>query len=138
MKKVIFISLFAVIVFFLLFGEDIYHNSTDNMYWKKLNSSISDDNIAEIILESKNEIRIIGDEKKGFIKDLNEAKFYRSNGSKIGPTGPVITLILKDGSKQYFEYWGEAIFETTYSNRQFLIKSNEIERVLKGYNITIN
>lgn len=135
MKKIIVILiLITVFMFFLLFGEDIYHNSVDNSHWNQLNSNIKNAKIDKIILESE----LVGNEKSDFINNLNKAKFYKSNWRKIGPTGPVITIVFKDGSQQHFEYFGNAIFETSYNTGQFLIKSIEIEQVLKKHNITLN
>ena len=135
MKKLIFFTiLITVSIFLLLFGETIYHNSADNICWKQLNANINYDKIYQIILESE----LVDSEKSDFINNLSKAEFYKSNWRKEGPTGRVYTIVFKDGSKQYFQYWGNAIFETTYSNGQFLIKSNEIEKTLKKHGITLN
>ena len=135
MKKItVVLILITLFIFSLLFGEDIYYNLVDNSHWNQLNSVINNTKIDEIILDSE----LTGNEKSDFISNLNKAEFYKSNWRKIGPTGPVFTIVFKDGSKQYFEYFGNAIFETSYNNSQFLIKSIEIEQVLKNYNINLN
>ena len=137
-KMLVVITVIIVVLLLSSFWKDIYYYSIDNMKWKRLSSNIKDENVSKIILDSKNTIGLVGAEKSDFIKNLSEAKFYRSNWRKIGPTGAIITMIFKDGSEQNFEYWGSATFETTFENGQFLIKSNEIERVLKKYNITLD
>lgn len=136
MKKIKIIAIIAFI-FLIFFGQDVYHNSVDYIYWKQLSSNIKTSTISKVILESGNPIELKNNEKKNFIKNLSEAKFYKSNWRKIGPTGPTIGIMFKDGKKLYFEYWGNAKFELTLKKEQFLIRSADIERFMKEYNITL-
>lgn len=136
MKK---IKIIAIIVFILLvfLGQDIYHNSVDYIYWKQLSSKFKTSTISKVILESRNSIELKGNEKKDFVKNLNKAKFYKSNWRKIGPTGTIIEIVFKDGKKLYLEYCGNAEFELTLKKEQFLIRSVDIEKFIKEYNVTL-
>lgn len=140
-RKVITIAVLAVIavtILLSLFGKDIYYNSMDINHWKQLKSIIKEDNIYKVILNPASQVELEGNEKSNFIQSLNKSKYYKSNWRMEGPTGPVITIIFKDGTKQYFQYWGNAIFETYYKNGQFLITSDEVEHVLREHNINLN
>lgn len=136
MKKIKIIAIIAVI-FLIFFGQDVYHNSVDCIYWKQLSSEIKTSTISKVIFESGNPIELKNNEKNNFIKNLSEAKFYKSNWRKIGPTGAIIEIVFKDGKKLYFEYYGNAQFEVTLKKEQFLIRSTDIEKVMKEYNITL-
>lgn len=134
MKKTtlkLFLSISALIL--LLFGYKIL----DFIHWKQLNSTLINSKVAKVILECRDPIELKDEEKSDFIKDLHNAKFYKTY-TDGGTTGPIITILYNDGSKNTFEYWGNAIFETTNKGSQFLIKSSEIEQALKKHNITLN
>lgn len=132
-KNIILIIVFVLLIFF---GEDIYHNLLDYIYWKQVSSNIKINTISKIDLELKNPIELKDDEKNNFIEDLNKAKFYKSNWHKVGPTGTIVSVIFNNNRKVYFEYWGNSIFELTMNGEQFLIKSASIESVIKKYNIS--
>jgi len=136
MKKIKIIAIVAFI-FLIFFGQDVYHNSVDYIYWKQLSSEIKTSTISKVILESGNPIELKNNEKNNFIKNLSEAKFYKSNWHKVGPTGPTIGVAFKNGKKLHFEYYGNAQFEVTLKKEQFLISSVDIERFMKEYNITL-
>lgn len=133
------IKIIAIIVFILLifFGQDVYHNSVDYIYWKQLSSKIKTSTISKVILESGNPIELKSNEKKIFIKNLGKAKFYKSNWREIGPTGAIIEAVFKDGKRLYFQYCGNAEFELTLKKEQFFIRSVDIEKLMEEYNVTL-
>lgn len=137
-RKVIIIAVIAVTILLSLFGKDIYYNSMDNKHWKQFKSIIKEDKIYKIILNTGSPIELEGSERSNFIQSLNKSNFYKSNWLREGPTGPVITIIFKDGSRQHLQYWGGTIFETYYKNGQFLIKNVEVEQILREHNINLN
>ncbi|MDP4090788.1 MAG: hypothetical protein Q8930_16180 [Bacillota bacterium] len=138
MRKIRVIVILITVFVLLFFGQDIFHNSVDYIQWKQLSSKLQEAKISEVILESGTPVKLAENEKLDLISYLKEARFYKSNWRKSGTTGPVITIAFKDGSKEYYEYCGNAIFETAYRDSQFLIKSTDIEAVLKRYNISLN
>lgn len=140
MKKYIFLLTATIIAAAVLifFSTDIYkdlkNNSIDKGLWQELTATFKEDRISGVYLLSKNQVQLSNDEKSYFIKNLQKAEFERSNWRGEGPTGPIIVITYKDGSKVSFQYWGGALFEMMYKNRQFLISSMELGNTMKKYN----
>lgn len=133
----IFLVMLLAIISFLLFDNDMHYNRTDKKLWNELSNVLDENRISSIKLISDKPMELIDEEKSNFINDLRKAQFYKSNWRKEGPTGPIIMIMFEDGTRESFQYWGNAVFETSYKNGQFLIKSNEVEQVLRKYGIGV-
>jgi|GEM_PF-1435284 len=136
MKKA-FVIIFSIallaVLFYSIWGRDIYYNFRDRGYWTELSSKITESNIDEVLLDYK--VALEGEELKKFIMDSSKANYYKSNWRKEGPTGPIVTIKFKDGSWENFQYWGKGIYETSYKKGQFLIQNLELDIVLEKYHI---
>ena len=136
MKKalvIVFSIILLATICYSIWGRDAYYNLRDRTYWTELSSRISESQIEEVLLD--NNVFLEGDEFKKFIMDLSTSKYFKSNWRKEGPTGPVVTIKFKDGSREHFQYWGKGIYETSYKKGQFLIQNLELDIILQKYDI---
>ena len=138
MKKVVFISVTIILILFVGFSmfsqSDYYHNFADSVKWKQLRDGFDWDKINNVEITGF-QIELNESEKLELVNSLSRASFYRSNWRKEGPTGTVITVSFKSGNIQHFQYWGGNIFETSYKGGQFLIKSDEMKKIMNKYGI---
>ena len=132
---IIVITITLATILFVLFNNDFRYTRADKMLWKELSSTFKENKIAKIELIADKKVELIDEEKSNFINDLGKAQFYKSNWRKEGPTGPVIMIMFENGTQESFQYWGNAVFETSYKNGQFLIKSIEVDWVLRKHGI---
>ncbi|MGI5935713.1 MAG: hypothetical protein ACOX7I_02750 [Oscillospiraceae bacterium] len=142
MKKaaaIVFIIVFLAAFYYLGWGRDAYYNHRDRTYWEELSSHISRSQVEEVILYStylSDTVSLEGEELNTFITKLCASEFYRSNWRLEGPTGPLISIKFKDGSKELnFQYWGKGVYETAYDGAQFLITNEELDVILHRHGV---
>ncbi|GIM29861.1 hypothetical protein CPJCM30710_25270 [Clostridium polyendosporum] len=125
----------------IVWNSNLRHNIIGNKQWTQKKKEFKSTEISKITfytggLNGKN-IELTEKEKDNFIINLINSKFYKSNWRGMIDGGIAITIVFNDGTKDYFEYCGESIFQITYNGKMFSIRNKELEKTLLSYNVTL-